>query len=125
MLNTKWQIFSTSLAPPEFVEDVEQITDRESKYCAQLLWQRGIHDLAQLPGFLNPALYQPANPDAFGQEMEWAIARLQKARDIGEKVTIWGDFDADGITSTSVLWDGLGQFFTQHIFRIDLRNPMV
>ncbi|MEM8611883.1 MAG: single-stranded-DNA-specific exonuclease RecJ, partial [Cyanobacteria bacterium P01_H01_bin.105] len=28
-----------------------------------------------------------------------------------ETVTIWGDFDADGITSTAVLWDGLRQFF--------------
>jgi single-stranded-DNA-specific exonuclease len=36
------------------------------------------------------------------------------ARDRGEIVAIWGDFDADGITATSVLWDGLGQFFTQN-----------
>ncbi len=115
MLNTKWQMLSTSEAPAEFALGVQQITVRESKYCAQLLWQRGIRDLAQLPGFLNPALYQPASPNAFGQEMELAIARLQLARDRGEKVTIWGDFDADGITSTSVLWDGLGQFLTQHL----------
>ena len=47
--------------------------------------------------------------------MEWAIARLIQARDRGEQVTIWGDFDADGVTSTSVLWDGLGQFFPQHL----------
>ena len=115
MLNTKWQILSTSPAPSEFVEGVQQITGRGSKYCAQLLWQRGIQDLEQLPGFFAPALYQPASPRVFGQEMEWAIARLQQARERLEKVTIWGDFDADGITSTSVLWDGLGQFFPQHL----------
>ncbi len=112
----KWQILAaSSSAPQEFVEGVQQITGRESNYCAQLLWQRGMQDLAQLPGFLNPALYQPASPFAFGREMEWAIARLQQARDRAEKVTIWGDFDADGITSTSVLWDGLGQFLPQHL----------
>ena len=114
MQQEKWQILSTT-APPEFIEGVARITGRESKYCAQLLWQRGIQDLNKLPGFLNPALYQPATPKAFGTEMERAIARLQQARDRGEKVTIWGDFDADGITSTSVLWDGLGQFFPQHL----------
>ncbi len=114
-MNAKWQILSISTAPSEFVKGVQQITGRESKYCAQLLWQRGIQDLEQLPGFLNPALYQPASPKVFGQEMEWAIARLQLARNHGEKVTIWGDFDADGITSTSVLWDGLGQFFPQQL----------
>ena len=115
MLNEKWQALTTSAAPQDFVAGVQQITGKESKYCAQLLWQRGIQDLEWLPGFLNPALYQPASPFVFGAEMEWAIARLRQARDGGEKVTIWGDFDADGITSTSVLWDGLGQFFPQHL----------
>ena len=115
MLNEKWQILSTSNAPAEFVAGVESITGRDAFYCAQLLWQRGIRDLAQLPGFLAPNKYQPASPFVFGVEMEWAMVRLQQARDRGEKVTIWGDFDADGITSTSVLWDGLGQFFAQYL----------
>ena len=115
MLNEKWQVLSASLAPLEFVAEVEQITGEQSQYCAQLLWQRGIRDIEQLPGFLNPALYEPADSWVFGTEMKQAIARLQQARDLAEKVTIWGDFDADGITSTSVLWDGLGQFFTQYL----------
>lgn len=113
-MEEKWQILLTQ-APAEFIEGVRRITGRDSKYCAQLLWQRGIRDLSQLPGFLNSALYQPTSPNAFGKEMAWAIARLHQARDRAEKVTIWGDFDADGITSTSVLWDGLGQFFPQHL----------
>ncbi|PSB12091.1 single-stranded-DNA-specific exonuclease RecJ [Pleurocapsa sp. CCALA 161] len=113
-MKEKWHL-PTSIAPWEFVQGVQQITGRDSKYCAQLLWQRGIRDLDQLPGFLDAALYQPTNASAFGMEMEWAIARLKQARDRAEKVTIWGDFDADGITSTSVLWDGLGQFFPQHL----------
>ncbi|MEO1593105.1 MAG: single-stranded-DNA-specific exonuclease RecJ, partial [Cyanobacteria bacterium J06632_22] len=62
---------------------------------------------------LQPQAYQPMSPFAFGKEMDWAVARLIQARENNEQVAIWGDFDADGITSTSVLWDGLGQFFTQ------------
>jgi single-stranded-DNA-specific exonuclease len=46
--------------------------------------------------------------------MEWAVNRLLQAGDRQEKVAIWGDFDADGITATSVLWDGLGALFPQH-----------
>ncbi|BAZ45331.1 single-stranded-DNA-specific exonuclease RecJ [Chondrocystis sp. NIES-4102] len=114
MLNPKWQLLSSVKAPPEFVTGVQAITGK-SKYCAQLLWQRGIQNLESLPGFLNPDLYQPASPFAFGEEMIWAIERLIQARDRSEKVTIWGDFDADGITSTSVLWEGLGQFFPQYL----------
>jgi single-stranded-DNA-specific exonuclease len=111
----KWQLVSPANIPQEFIAGVQQIIGRDAKYCPQLLWQRGIQDLAKLPGFLDPNKYQPASPFAFGEEMEWAIARLKQARDCTEKVTIWGDFDADGITSTSVLWDGLGQFLTQYL----------
>jgi single-stranded-DNA-specific exonuclease len=46
--------------------------------------------------------------------MNWAVERLLQARQDRETVAIWGDFDADGITSTAVLWDGLGEFFTPH-----------
>jgi single-stranded-DNA-specific exonuclease len=115
MLNAKWQIVSTSEVPSAFVEGVQKITSKDAQYCAQLLWQRGIQNLAKLPGFLDPNKYQPASPFAFGEEMECAIARLQQALNRAEKVIIWGDFDADGITSTSVLWDGLGQFFPQYL----------
>jgi single-stranded-DNA-specific exonuclease len=45
--------------------------------------------------------------------MQWAVERLQQACTTGEVIAIWGDFDADGITSTAVLWEGLGQFFPQ------------
>ncbi len=83
-------------------------------YAATLLWYRGIQNPEQIPGFLNPKLYQPASPFEFGLEMNWAIERIQQARNSAEKVAIWGDFDADGITSTSVLWDGLGEFFAQN-----------
>ncbi len=114
-MQEKWQLLSTETAPPEFVMGVERITGRDSKYCAQLLWQRNIRDLSKLPGFLDSRSYQPTSASAFGKEMTWAIARLIQARNQAEKVTIWGDFDADGITSTSVLWDGLGQFFPQQL----------
>lgn len=83
-------------------------------YAAALLWYRGIQNPEQIPGFLNPQLYQPASPFEFGLEMNWAIERIQQARNSAEKVAIWGDFDADGITSTSVLWDGMGEFFAQN-----------
>ncbi|MEK0189564.1 DHH family phosphoesterase, partial [Microcoleus anatoxicus] len=46
--------------------------------------------------------------------MNWAIDRIHQAKNNTEKVAIWGDFDADGITSTSVLWDGLGKIFSQN-----------
>ncbi len=115
-MNLMQWILTTPEQPPEwFIQLVKQHTPASSGlFAAQLFWQRGIKDKSQLAAFINHKIYQPASPFEFEQEMQLAIARLQQARNAGEKIAIWGDFDADGITSTSVLWDGLGQFFIQH-----------
>ncbi|BAY11645.1 single-stranded-DNA-specific exonuclease RecJ [Calothrix sp. NIES-2098] len=112
----QWTLAATEQPPEWFIQAVKKYTPASSGlYAAQLLWQRGIQDKSQLEGFVNYKAYQPASPFEFGEEMHLAVARLQQARNAGEKVAIWGDFDADGITSTSVLWDGLGQFFVQNL----------
>lgn len=107
-----WKI-APSLSPPQwFTQAVENYHPNYSHYIAQLLWQRGICDLESLYPFLDPNRYVSTSGfDGFGQQMKAAIARLQKAWDNQEKVAIWGDFDADGITATSVLWEGLKPFF--------------
>ncbi|MEH1948634.1 MAG: DHH family phosphoesterase, partial [Nostoc sp.] len=111
----QWTITATEQPPEWFIQAVKQHTPASSGlYAAQLLWQRGIKDRQQLTAFINYKVYQPASPFEFGQEMHLAIARLQQAYNTKEKIAIWGDFDADGITATSVLWDGLGQFFAQN-----------
>ncbi|WP_204138995.1 single-stranded-DNA-specific exonuclease RecJ [Halomicronema sp. CCY15110] len=79
----------------------------------QLLWQRGWRQFHEIGGYLNAEEYEPTAPGAFGEEMRRAIARLRTAHQQQEKVAIWGDFDADGLTATAVLWEGLGQFFPQ------------
>jgi single-stranded-DNA-specific exonuclease len=113
---TQWQILPSVEVPQWFNEVVRHYChNSDGRYAAQLLWQRGIQDPLQLPGYLDPDAYQPSSPFEFGTEMDSAIARLKQARENGEKVTIWGDFDADGVTSTSLLWEGLGEFFPQHL----------
>ena len=110
----QWQVSPPPEIPQEFLDTVKRHTPTsDGRHAAQLFWQRGIRDAEQLPGFINPDFYQPASPFEFGQEMQWAVERLQQACRTGEMVAIWGDFDADGITSTAVLWEGLGQFFPQ------------
>ncbi len=42
------------------------------------------------------------------------MERIQQAIQHQQQVVIWGDFDADGITATAVLWDGLGVWLEQH-----------
>jgi single-stranded-DNA-specific exonuclease len=112
----QWTLATTEQPPEWFIQAVKQHTPASNGlYAAQLLWQRGIKDKSQLSAFVNYKVYQAASPFEFGQEMHLAIALFQKARNNHDKIAIWGDFDADGITSTAVLWDGLGEFFAQNI----------
>jgi single-stranded-DNA-specific exonuclease len=99
------------LPPAEFQEQVRQVFPQiDGRYLAMLLWQRQIA-ATDLRSYLRYQEYQPTPATAFGQEMALAIDRLLLARQAQSLVAIWGDFDADGITATSVLWDGLRQFF--------------
>jgi single-stranded-DNA-specific exonuclease len=82
----------------------------DGHYLSTLLWQRQISEL-DLHSYLQYQSYQPTSAAAFGKEIELAIERLLLARQEQYPIAIWGDFDADGITATSVLWDGLRQFF--------------
>jgi single-stranded-DNA-specific exonuclease len=114
-IDRNWQNQPLPQPPDWLIQAVRNhAPELPGNYAAALLWYRGIQNPEQIPGFLNPQLYQPASPFEFGLEMNWAMERIQQARNSAEKVAIWGDFDADGITSTSVLWDGLGEFFTQN-----------
>jgi single-stranded-DNA-specific exonuclease len=110
-----WSFAKLITLPDEFVQAVRRCAPEiDGSYIAQLLWQRGIREPETIASYLSASHYQPQNPFEFGQEMMWATQRLMRAYEIGETVGIWGDFDADGVTATSVLWDGLGQFFTKH-----------
>jgi single-stranded-DNA-specific exonuclease len=109
-----WQLLLNESPPAEFVQAVASYApDGMANHAARLLWQRGVRDEGTLAGWLDPTCYVPTSPFAFGEEMQAAIARLQQAREQQEAIAIWGDFDADGITATAVLWEGLGQFFPQ------------
>ncbi len=114
MTNNQWQIASNDNLPDWFTLLIKSYTGKKNgNYLAQILWQRGILQEEEVKKFLDNSCYHPTSPFDFGQEMKRAIKRLLTARKNCEKVAIWGDFDADGVTATSVLWEGLGQFFTQ------------
>lgn len=106
-----WQLPPKSAIPPELIDIVKKHgSEYEGIYAATVLTQRGISPTAAV-AFLDAEQYQPTSTKAFGQEIKRALKRLHQSIKQREKVTIWGDFDADGITATSVLWEGLSPFF--------------
>ena len=72
-----------------------------------LLAQRGLEG-AERDAFLHPSLDQLHDP--FGlPDMEKAVAKLEWARTWQQPVTVFGDYDCDGVTSTVLLYSLLKQ----------------
>jgi len=70
---------------------------------AQLLINRGLVDLDTASTFLSPDLRNLHDPFTL-KGMDVAVERLIYARQERERVVIYGDYDVDGITSTSLLY---------------------
>jgi single-stranded-DNA-specific exonuclease len=69
---------------------------------ASLLAQRGLTDPSRALAFLDPTRYTPSPPHAlFG--VDRAADLLHAAIQAGDNILVWGDFDVDGQTSTSLL----------------------
>jgi single-stranded-DNA-specific exonuclease len=85
-----------------------------SPLMTQILFNRGLADAAQVEPFLR--VDKRLSPDPFLlPDMEIAVTRIYRAVLGGEKIAIYGDFDADGITSTAVLVQGLRVFNVEAI----------
>ena len=69
----------------------------------KLLMSRGISSSEDIENFLNPLNMELTSPDVF-TDMGKTVSRLSQAIDNNECILIYGDFDADGVTSTSVLY---------------------
>ncbi|MEI8378235.1 MAG: single-stranded-DNA-specific exonuclease RecJ, partial [bacterium] len=74
---------------------------------AKLLLNRGITTLKKAKEFLEPEKNcKEISPYAFS-DMNKVVERISKAIATEEKIVIFGDFDADGVTATSVLYKTL------------------
>ncbi|MFN2225548.1 MAG: single-stranded-DNA-specific exonuclease RecJ, partial [Anaerolineae bacterium] len=73
---------------------------------ARTLARRGIDTPAAAAAFLDPAAYTPAAPTDL-PDLARAVERLRQAIAGRETIAVWGDFDADGQTSTTVLVESL------------------
>lgn len=76
----------------------------------RILTARGLTTRAAREAFLQPD-YTAVKHDPFLlPDMKKAVARLKQAREQGEKVVIYGDYDIDGLSATALLLDAFGKF---------------
>jgi single-stranded-DNA-specific exonuclease len=71
-------------------------------FAAAVLARRGVDDVAQLASFLGPAEAALNNP-ALLPDAARLVERVHAAQNAGERVMVFGDFDADGLTGLAQL----------------------
>ena len=97
-MNKKWQIYEVD------EEKVEKLSQKYNlnKLLSTILVNRNIVNEEDIRLFLKPTRNDFHNPFLI-TDMEIAIKRIIEAIDKKERVTIYGDYDVDGITSITVL----------------------
>ena len=78
-----------------------------------ILARRGISDISEAEDFLSPAPKRTYDPSLMPDLLQAAEALLAAAEE-GKRICIYGDYDADGVTSTALLY-GVLKKLTDHV----------
>ncbi len=100
----------------------KQLSDNEQFICqqiavecgilmdtARLLLYRGVDTVEKAKAFLSPSKKRFNNPFHL-DGMKEAVSRIEKAKNNRENVLVFGDYDADGICATAILYNCLKDF---------------
>jgi len=88
---------------------------------AERLWHSGLHTQEEVKQFLDPQYYLPASPFEF-PGMQQAVDIALDAISSRSPILIWGDFDVDGQTSTTLLVSALRQCGANVTYHIPIRE---
>lgn len=69
---------------------------------AELLQRRGIKNADEALAFLDSSTYEMTSPHEL-PDVDKVVARITQSIQLKEKITVYGDYDVDGVTGTSVL----------------------
>lgn len=73
---------------------------------AALLWERQLRTPAEVEAFIHPTEEVIHDPFLLS-DMDKALEIIEEALAEDKKIMIYGDYDADGVTSTAVLYEAL------------------
>ncbi|MCQ2771548.1 MAG: single-stranded-DNA-specific exonuclease RecJ, partial [Clostridia bacterium] len=89
-----------------------------SKTCARILINRGYNDAESAKSFMEKTDNFFHNPFLM-KDMDKAVSIIQQAIKEDEKITIYGDYDVDGVTSVSILY----LYLKEHGANVDYYIP--
>lgn len=102
--NFDWQFRGASPIDSAFKE--EMLNQGYSETFTELLWNRNIHTLEDFSKLMRANIDELHDPFLM-YDMDKAVERIQNAIIESQPILIYGDYDADGITSTSIMLETL------------------
>lgn len=98
-----WQFY------PKFPEKILEENSDKNQFILQLLYNRGLKTKEDFAWFFDLASLDFFDPFLFN-DMEKAIDLIISHIKLGSKIMIYGDYDADGVTSAALLYDVFSVF---------------
>ncbi len=111
-MQKRWHVAET--APVEFAAQVGA-----HPLVGQLLWNRGVRTAEEVEVFLNPSWEKHIHDARKFSRMEGAVERVLLALKNGERITVHGDYDADGVTGSTVIISVLREIADRGGFAVD------
>ncbi|MDD5164203.1 MAG: single-stranded-DNA-specific exonuclease RecJ [Patescibacteria group bacterium] len=107
--NKKWEL--SQKMPNDFKDKFPEI----HPVILQLFYSRGLKTQEVIDEFLLPDYSQDLHDPFIFQDMAKAVDRIYQAIEKKEKILIYGDYDADGVTSSAVLFNAFTKLGTEFL----------
>ncbi|HXB94072.1 MAG TPA: single-stranded-DNA-specific exonuclease RecJ [Puia sp.] len=104
-MKKRWNILEADAGKVESLRGALGINE----ILCRILVQRGIETFGQAKDYFRPRLTDLHDPWLM-KDMEKAVGRILQARERGEKILVYGDYDVDGTTAVACLY----QFLRRH-----------
>src|SRR4051812_36005728 len=105
-MEKRWR---TLTAPGEKVHALHETLKINQTIC-KILVQRGIESFKEAKDFFRPQLSQLHDPWLM-KDMPKAVNRIIKAKNTGERILVYGDYDVDGTTSVASMFQFIRTFY--------------
>ena len=92
--------------PASYPADFAKLLPKCNKLLRQYFWNRNITDPVFIDNLFSDTIPHTTDPMIM-KDMRKGVARIWEAIDKKELIVIFGDYDADGVTSTTVMYEGL------------------
>jgi len=100
-MSRKWKI------KPKYNQEFEEKFPKINGVVLQLLYNRGLKTQEEIDQFLAPDYLKDQHDPFLFNDMTKAVGRIFESISKKERIVVYGDYDADGVTSTSLLYSAL------------------